>query len=96
MPLIDPNHPLAELLERDQRYPLDAYLFVLEALSVMLQVSFFKYHKRKTGVGKRIFLRAPLHHHFEQLGWHENQVVMRFYILAGLFASLALLTLKIR
>lgn len=71
-------------------------VFVLEALSVMLQVSYFKYHKRRTGVGKRILLRAPLHHHFEQLGWHENQVVMRFYILAGLFASLALLTLKIR
>ena len=71
-------------------------VFVAEALSVMLQVSYFKYHKRKTGVGKRIFLRAPIHHHFEQLGWKETQVVTRFYILTGLFASLALLTLKIR
>ena len=71
-------------------------VFVAEALSVMLQVSYFKYHKRKTGVGKRIFLRAPIHHHFEQLGWKETQVVTRFYILTGLFAGLALLTLKIR
>jgi phospho-N-acetylmuramoyl-pentapeptide-transferase len=71
-------------------------VFVAEALSVMLQVSYFKYHKRRTGVGKRIFLRAPIHHHFEQLGWNETQVVTRFYILTGLFASLALLTLKIR
>ena len=71
-------------------------VFVAEALSVMLQVSYFKYHKRRTGVGKRIFLRAPIHHHFEQLGWKETQVVTRFYILTGLFASLALLTLKMR
>jgi len=71
-------------------------VFVAEAISVMLQVGYFKYHKRRTGVGKRIFLRAPLHHHFEQLGWMETKVVTRFYILSGLFASLALLTLKIR
>lgn len=71
-------------------------VFVMEAVSVIMQVSYFKYHKRRTGVGKRIFLRTPIHHHFEQLGWQETQVVTRFYILTGLFACLALLTLKIR
>ncbi|XOV73666.1 MAG: phospho-N-acetylmuramoyl-pentapeptide-transferase [Verrucomicrobiota bacterium] len=71
-------------------------VFVMEAVSVIMQVSYFKYHKRRTGVGKRIFLRTPVHHHFEQLGWQETQVVTRFYILTGLFACLALLTLKIR
>lgn len=71
-------------------------VFVMEAVSVIMQVSYFKYHKRRTGVGKRIFLRTPIHHHFEQLGWKETQVVTRFYILTGLFACLALLTLKIR
>jgi len=71
-------------------------VFVMEAVSVIMQVSYFKYHKRRTGAGKRIFLRTPIHHHFEQLGWQETQVVTRFYILTGLFACLALLTLKIR
>jgi phospho-N-acetylmuramoyl-pentapeptide-transferase len=71
-------------------------VFVMEAVSVIMQVSYFKYHKRRTGVGKRIFLRTPIHHHFEQLGWQETQVVTRFYILTALFACLALLTLKIR
>jgi len=71
-------------------------VFVMEAVSVIMQVSYFKYHKRRSGVGKRIFLKTPIHHHFEELGWKETQVVTRFYILTGLFACLALLTLKIR
>jgi phospho-N-acetylmuramoyl-pentapeptide-transferase len=71
-------------------------VFVAEALSVILQTSYFKYTKRKHGTGRRIFLMAPLHHHFEKMGWHESQVVMRFYILCILCAVLALSTLKIR
>lgn|SRR5687767_931010 len=71
-------------------------VFVIEALSVMLQTSYFKYTRRKYGTGRRIFLMAPLHHHFERKGWHESQVVMRFYILGIVCAVAALSTLKIR
>ena len=70
--------------------------FVLEALSVMIQTGWFKYTRRKYGEGRRVFLMAPLHHHFEKKGWHESQVVARFYILGILFAVLALSTLKLR
>mgnify|MGYP000008072339 FL=1 len=71
-------------------------IFVLEALSVMLQRGWFKWTRYRTGEGRRIFLMAPVHHHFQKKGWHENQVVMRFYILGILFAVLALATLKLR
>jgi len=71
-------------------------VFVLEALSVMLQTGWFKYTRLRTGEGRRIFLMAPLHHHFQKKSWHENQVVIRFYILGVLFAVLALATLKLR
>ena len=71
-------------------------IFVLEALSVIVQRSWFKWTRYRTGEGRRIFLMAPLHHHFQKKGWHENQVVMRFYILGILFAVFALATLKLR
>lgn len=71
-------------------------VFVLEAVSVLLQTSWFKYTRIRYGVGRRIFLMAPLHHHFEKKGWYESQVVMRFYILSILFGVVALTTLKIR
>ena len=71
-------------------------IFVLEALSVILQRGWFKWTRYRTGEGRRIFLMAPVHHHFQKKGWHENQVVMRFYILGILFAVLALATLKLR
>ena len=71
-------------------------VFVAEAVSVILQVGWYKYNMKRFGVDKRLFLRAPIHHHFEKLGWHESKVVTRFYILSGLCAGLALLTLKIR
>ncbi len=71
-------------------------VFVLEAVSVILQTGYFRYTRKKFGTGQRIFLMAPLHHHFEKKGWHESQVVMRFYILCILFAVLALSSLKIR
>src|SRR6266481_3674389 len=71
-------------------------VFVMEAGSVILQTSWFKYTKRRYGAGRRIFLMAPIHHHFEKKGWYESQVVMRFYILCVLFAVVALSTLKIR
>jgi len=71
-------------------------VFVAEAASVMLQTSWFKYTRRRTGAGRRIFLMAPLHHHFEKKGWYESQVVTRFYILCILCAVVALSTLKLR
>ena len=71
-------------------------VFVAEAVSVIIQTGYFKYTKRKFGVGQRVFLMAPLHHHFEKKGWHETQVVIRFYILCILCAVVALSTLKIR
>jgi phospho-N-acetylmuramoyl-pentapeptide-transferase len=71
-------------------------VFVMEALSVMLQVSVFKMTKRTSGVGRRVFKMTPLHHHFEMVGWKESKIVFRFVILAILFALLSLSTLKLR
>jgi phospho-N-acetylmuramoyl-pentapeptide-transferase len=71
-------------------------VFVAEAGSVMIQTGWFKYTRKKFGTGRRVFLMAPLHHHFQKLGWYESQVVMRFYILCILCAVLALATLKLR
>jgi phospho-N-acetylmuramoyl-pentapeptide-transferase len=71
-------------------------VFVVEALSVIIQTGWFKYTKHHYGVGRRVFLMAPLHHHFEKKGWYESQIVMRFYILCVLCGVLALSTLKIR
>ncbi|MDQ2977288.1 MAG: phospho-N-acetylmuramoyl-pentapeptide-transferase [Acidobacteriota bacterium] len=71
-------------------------VFVLEALSVMLQVSVFKMTKRTTGTGRRLFKMTPLHHHFEMQDWKESKIVFRFLILAILFALLSLSTLKLR
>ena len=71
-------------------------VFVAEAVSVILQKGWFKFTRIRTGTGRRIFLMAPLHHHFEKKGWHESQVVMRFYILCVLCAVVALATLKLR
>ncbi|HEY0551040.1 MAG TPA: phospho-N-acetylmuramoyl-pentapeptide-transferase [Verrucomicrobiae bacterium] len=71
-------------------------VFVAEAGSVMIQTTYFKYTRRKYGVGRRVFLMSPLHHHFEKKGWYESQVVTRFYILCVLCAVVALGTLKIR
>ncbi len=71
-------------------------VFVVEAASVLLQTTWFKYTRHRTGTGQRIFLMAPLHHHFERKGWYESQVVTRFYILCILCAVVALSTLKLR
>ncbi|HEY3102870.1 MAG TPA: phospho-N-acetylmuramoyl-pentapeptide-transferase [Pyrinomonadaceae bacterium] len=71
-------------------------VFVMEALSVMLQVGVFKMTKRTSGVGRRVFKMTPLHHHFEMVGWKEPKIVFRFLILAILFALLSLSTLKLR
>ena len=71
-------------------------VFVAEALSVMLQVSYFKYTKKRFGEGRRLFKMAPLHHHFEKTGWKETQVVVRFWIITMLLCLVGLSTLKLR
>ena len=71
-------------------------IFVVEALSVMLQVSYFKYTKKRYGEGRRLFQMAPLHHHFEKKGWKETQVVVRFWIITMLLCLVGLSTLKLR
>ncbi|MBL8026884.1 MAG: phospho-N-acetylmuramoyl-pentapeptide-transferase [Fibrobacteres bacterium] len=73
-----------------------AAIFIGEALSVIIQVTYFKWTKYRTGTGKRIFRMSPLHHHFELLGWPENKIVTRFWILGILFALLSLSTFKLR
>ena len=71
-------------------------IFVVEAISVMLQVTWFKYTKRRYGEGRRLLRMAPLHHHFEKMGWKESQVVVRFWIITMLLCLLGLATLKLR
>jgi phospho-N-acetylmuramoyl-pentapeptide-transferase len=71
-------------------------IFVVEAVSVMMQVSYFKYTRRKYGEGRRIFLMSPLHHHFQRKGWSETQVVVRFWLIAAMLAAMGLATLKVR
>ncbi|MDQ3321336.1 MAG: phospho-N-acetylmuramoyl-pentapeptide-transferase, partial [Acidobacteriota bacterium] len=88
---------VAILTKQEFLLPFIGGIFIIEAASVMLQVSYFKLTKdKKTGVGKRIFRQAPLHHHFEVSGWKEPKIVFRFVIVAILFALLSLSTLKLR
>jgi phospho-N-acetylmuramoyl-pentapeptide-transferase len=87
---------VAVLTKQEFLLPFVGGIFILEALSVMLQVGFFKFTKKTGGVGKRIFLQAPLHHHFQMSGWKEPKIVFRFVIVAILFALLSLSTLKLR
>ncbi|MBX7060369.1 MAG: phospho-N-acetylmuramoyl-pentapeptide-transferase [Pyrinomonadaceae bacterium] len=87
---------VAILTKQEFLLPFIGGVFILEAVSVMLQVSYFKFTKRSAGVGKRIFLQAPLHHHFQMSGWKEPKIVFRFVIAAILFALLSLSTLKLR
>ena len=87
---------MALLLRKELLIPLLCGIFLVENLSVVLQVAYFKYTKRKTGEGKRIFLMAPLHHHFQKQGLHEVKIVTRFWIVGILLAVITVITLKIR
>lgn len=86
---------LSILLKKEILLILLGGIFVVEALSVLIQISYFKWTKKRTGNGKRVFLMAPLHHHFELKGWSESKVVTRFWIIGVLFALLSLSTFKI-
>ncbi|MDR0787956.1 MAG: phospho-N-acetylmuramoyl-pentapeptide-transferase [Gemmatimonadota bacterium] len=87
---------IAVLLRAEFLLAIIGGVFVLEALSVASQTLYFKWTRHRTGTGQRIFRMAPLHHHFEQMGWPESKVIIRFWILGLLFAMIAIATLKIR
>lgn len=87
---------LCILLKKEFMLPILGGIFFAEALSVIIQVSYFKYTKKKYGEGRRIFKIAPLHHHFEKSGWHESKIVTRFYIIAVMLAIITMATFKIR
>lgn len=87
---------LAILLRKELLIPILCGIFVAENLSVVLQVSYFKYTKKKYGEGRRIFKMSPLHHHFQKIGMHESKIVTRFWIIGILLAIVTVITLKIR
>lgn len=87
---------VALLTRTELLIPILCGIFVVENLSVMLQVSYFKYTRKKYGEGRRIFKMAPIHHHYQKLGMHESKIVSRFLIIGILLAALTIITLKIR
>lgn len=87
---------LAIIVRKELLIPIFCGVFLVENLSVMLQVSYFKYTKRKYGEGKRIFLMSPLHHHYQKLGYHESKIAVRFWIVTVLCVLFALATFKMR
>ena len=87
---------IAIIVRKELLVPVLCGIFFAESLSVMLQVGYFKYSRKKLGTGRRIFLMAPLHHHYQKKGYHESKIVMRFLIVGILLAVLSIVTLKIR
>jgi phospho-N-acetylmuramoyl-pentapeptide-transferase len=87
---------LAIIVRKELLIPIFCGVFLVEVLSVSLQVSYFKYTKRKYGEGRRIFLMSPLHHHYQKLGYHESKIVTRFWIVTILCIVFAIVTLKVR
>lgn len=87
---------LAILIKKEFLLPILGGIFFAETLSVIIQVTYFKYTKKKYGVGRRIFKMAPLHHHFEKSGLHESKIVTRFYIIAVMLAIITMATFKVR
>ncbi|XOV91229.1 MAG: phospho-N-acetylmuramoyl-pentapeptide-transferase [Bacteroidota bacterium] len=87
---------MAFVIRKELLIPILCGIFLIENLSVILQVSYFKYTRKKYGEGKRIFLMSPLHHHYQKKGWHEAKIVTRFWTTGILLAILTLATLKLR
>ena len=83
-------------IRKELMIPLICGIFLAELVSVITQVSYFKYTKRRYGEGRRIFLMSPLHHHFQKKGYHEAKIVTRLWIVGIMLAVLALATLKLR
>jgi phospho-N-acetylmuramoyl-pentapeptide-transferase len=87
---------LALTLRKELLIPVMCGIFLVENLSVMIQVGYFKYTKKKYGEGRRVFLMSPLHHHYQKKGIHESKIVSRFWIVGILLAVVTLATLKLR
>jgi len=87
---------LAVSVRKELLIPILAGIFLAENLSVMIQVVYFKYTRKKFGVGRRIFLMSPLHHHYQKRGYHESKIVVRFWIIGIMLAVLSIITLKVR
>ena len=87
---------LAIIVRKEWLIPIFCGVFLVENLSVIIQVSYFKYTKKKYGEGRRIFLMSPLHHHYQKLGYHESKIVTRFWIVTIFCVAFAIATLKIR
>jgi phospho-N-acetylmuramoyl-pentapeptide-transferase len=86
----------AILIRKELMIPLLCGIFLLESLSVIMQVGWFKLTKRKYGEGRRVFLMAPLHQHYQKKGFHEAKIVTRFWIIGIMLAILTIITLKLR
>ena len=87
---------LAIIVRKELLIPIFCFVFLIENVSVMVQVSYFKYTKRKYGEGRRVFLMSPLHHHYQKLGYHESKIAVRFWVVTILTMVLAVVTLKLR
>jgi phospho-N-acetylmuramoyl-pentapeptide-transferase len=87
---------LAIIVRKELLIPIFCAVFLIENLSVVIQVSYFKYTKKKYGEGRRVFLMSPLHHHYQKKGYHESKIAVRFWIVTLLFVVFAILSLKIR
>ena len=87
---------LAIIVRKELLIPFFCFVFLVENLSVMIQVGYFKYTRRKYGEGRRVFLMSPLHHHYQKLGYHESKIAVRFWIITILSVVLAIVTLKLR
>ncbi len=87
---------IAIIVRKELLLPLICGIFLFETLSVIIQVAYFKYTRKNSGEGRRLFLMSPIHHHFQKLGYHESKIAVRFWIIGILLAILSLITLKIR
>jgi len=87
---------LAIIVRKELLIPIFCMVFLVENLSVMIQVSYFKYTKKKYGEGRRVFLMSPLHHHYQKKGFHESKIAVRFWIVTILSVTMAIVTLKLR
>ncbi len=87
---------LAIIVRKELLIPFFCFIFLVENISVVMQVTYFKYTKKKYGAGKRIFLMSPLHHHYQKLGYHESKIAVRFWVVTILSVVTAVVTLKLR
>ncbi len=87
---------LAIIIRKELLIPIFCMVFLVENLSVVIQVGYFKYTKKKYGEGRRVFLMSPLHHHYQKLGYHESKIAVRFWIITILCVAMAIVTLKLR